>query len=507
MSAIPFPPAEASAPGLARRDAIALFGVRYLHGGGFRNPVVEVLGRDAEDPDHAADRIGFEREEDAVLHVRNRARSDAQHEIAKIEAFLSRRRVRLQLWVSRNWKRARDKNIGLLGTEAILAASRRELRAIVKDGFTPRVARLPERIRLPAVLPLDTPVHVVDIRGFPARPVRALTTRIVSRTIVNTPGSEHFDAVVRYALADLAGSFRFDTRDPTVRRLDGAPDGVEAFLDEADAVASFSSFAEHVASQLRASAAEWATRVPCTVDLADLAEEIERARSRAPDADASPAEAAGVVGPAPDEQPDPSLAAASGDVPPEPEEAPRPAPAPAEEAVPAQEHGPGEASSAQPEQPEPPGEGPPEPAPALPDPRPEASLSEAPAQLAIEPPAGPPDEVALPAARDEAVSPAPAARGFFGRLVAFVSGRRRENDTPVLADAPGIDVPEATPSPEEADEPAAPRRPDFPELAAFFADGARILRPGSVAVEDSLAEAALRWLRNHPDASVTTPEE
>lgn len=213
-----------------RKTAIGLFGATYIHGGSWKEPIVEVLGQRTADPDPVKGRNLFDNEDKAVAHVRQLARDHAEAAEAQADAFYSDRKTRLALWWATRIYSARRKATGLLATEAVIAQARREGRQILKNGVVPRIVRIPEILRLPQVLGIGTPVVVVDARNFPTGPIRLLSDRILERSVVEVSAHPAFDVVVRYRLETLPGLLGYDVAAGDDGELTGAPEGTAVFL-------------------------------------------------------------------------------------------------------------------------------------------------------------------------------------------------------------------------------------------------------------------------------------
>lgn len=219
---------------LRRVEAIAIFGATYAHSGNWRDPVVELLGTRTSDPDPFARRTLYPSERDACKAVAELARRGAGEEIRRIDGELGKPSMRMRLVLARNWDARRSRETGNLATAAILDKAKRECRKALEENFKPRIQRLPETLRMPCILPLGTPVWVIDVAQFPARPIGLRNDVVARRDVVEVFDHPVFDVVVRYALAETPGLYAYDTLDRATQVL-MAPDDSRAFLVEARA--------------------------------------------------------------------------------------------------------------------------------------------------------------------------------------------------------------------------------------------------------------------------------
>lgn len=237
-----------------RRDIIKILGVTYAHSGDWRSPIVEVVGKRIIDIDPLSDRQMFARERDAVEHVIRLAQAEAHARLPVLRQAMEDRGLKLRLWLARNWDRVRKGSIGILATHAIKQESIREYELILGNRFEPRVTRLPDQLRVPAVLVLDTPVWVVDTSGFPERPATLIQDRISYMEFEDGDPSGRFDFRVRYRLAATRGLFLYEHVGTTVDMLDSPGLKSKAFLREEAAHLELEIFHERVHAVLASSA-------------------------------------------------------------------------------------------------------------------------------------------------------------------------------------------------------------------------------------------------------------
>lgn len=235
-----------------RTTAIEAFGVTYLHDDAEGKPIREVLGRREPHPWEAlhSTMTAFSTDGEAILHACSLARDKAEREIEEIDARMSGRGTRLRLALARNWKPAREREIGLLATESILDRRRRECQDILEKGVRPEVKRLPDDVRIPIVLPLALPVHVVDMRGFPEREVTLREATIVARDFIEAHDHPGYDILPRYRVEGLEGTFSYDQDSIVHKTLEGTPDGLRIFLLKQFALAHIHGFSNIVQDRL-----------------------------------------------------------------------------------------------------------------------------------------------------------------------------------------------------------------------------------------------------------------
>ena len=241
-------PARALSGLVDRAEALDMFGATYLHGGPVGQPIVEILGRHARDPDPGLARKCFPSLHAAVEHVRDLARREARTELDHIEAAHRPRGERLGLWVARNWPSQRGRHVAVLATEALREQRKAGFKAILRDGFEPRVSRLPDGIRFPCILDDGTPVWVLDLSHVPFRPIALRRDEVARRTVVNVVDHPYFDALLRYELSETPGRFAFDAVDPTTPRLAGPDEFLQVFLSEDDGRREIARLAESLSA-------------------------------------------------------------------------------------------------------------------------------------------------------------------------------------------------------------------------------------------------------------------
>lgn len=233
-----------------RADAISRLGVSYAHEGSWRNPVKEMLGRRAFNFDPMSEAVLFETEEDAVKHVVELARNDAEKQLARGDGFFANRAVKARLWLARNWAAMRRKDVGILATHAILENARDEYAQVLTIGPRVTVRRLGDLIRLPAVIDVETPVWVLDTSRFPKGDIVLQEDRIVSWSFVDVMGHPEYDVMIRYRLADTVGSFAYDYAEPEGDELQSNRSDVTVFLSEAAARQKLAVFAHDARAAL-----------------------------------------------------------------------------------------------------------------------------------------------------------------------------------------------------------------------------------------------------------------
>ena len=245
---------QIAAKQIRRRDLIEVLGATYAHAGSWRSPIQELIGRRIVDHDHLSDRQMFASEREAVEHVRSLAVREAQAALPILmEASRSRRR-RASLWLARNWDRFRRQSSGLLATVAIQQAQIQLYQRILAGRYEPVVERMPERVAVPAVLMIDTPVWILDAQDFPKRPATLREDRISEIFYDDRDADSPFGFQVRYGLAMTRGTFLYDHADTEAHdRLDCPGARVEAFVRQEAAERALSEFHAHVQRMLSAS--------------------------------------------------------------------------------------------------------------------------------------------------------------------------------------------------------------------------------------------------------------
>lgn len=249
-----------------RVDAIEAFGVCYVVSGDWRAPVVETLGARAIDPFSAT--TTHPTEAAALAHVRQAARAEAEREISRVEGIMSDRSFKARLAVARSFKALRRNGVGILATESIFSHRLKEYRSLLKNGVPDKVKRLPERVRLPIVLPVGLPIHVVDTRGFPGRPLERRLDEVKAYHLVESSNHAEFDALPRYELKDTPGLFSFDFPEIDGMRLalHGFHTGLSGFILEQAADDHVERFAKAIQSGL--------TNVPETAQRSAIPKEV-----------------------------------------------------------------------------------------------------------------------------------------------------------------------------------------------------------------------------------------
>jgi hypothetical protein len=232
-----------------RAAAIEAFGVRYVQRRSWREPVVEALGSHATAEEALEGCRTYATESSAIQRVQAEAREDATRELDRCDAFLDARSVRFRLSLARTWRVARRKEVGILATSSILEQRRREQRALLRNGVSVPVRRLPDPIRLPVLLDEGVMVHVVDTRGFPRSPLRIESRPILALSFVEAPSHPDFDQLVRYRVRNLDG-LGYDHVARSGDRLSGAPTGVEVFLELSGAEGFVGGYATDVLARL-----------------------------------------------------------------------------------------------------------------------------------------------------------------------------------------------------------------------------------------------------------------
>lgn len=211
-----------------REMAMAEFGVTYVHAGSYAEPIQEIIGRHGPEtlPDRS-DGIFFTCEADATRHVRELARRHAERELA----LASTRTVgdRMQLWMALQFPFLRKRYGAAVVITQINRDRRTRARRLLSEGFTPAVDRLPDMLRLPAVLATGATVFSVDASHPLTSPPRIEERQIASRHAIPASGNP-FDAVIRYRVTDTPGLAAFDTVSRVERQLQRYPDGIEIFL-------------------------------------------------------------------------------------------------------------------------------------------------------------------------------------------------------------------------------------------------------------------------------------
>ena len=235
-----------------RTTAIEAFGVTYLHDSAEGAPIREVLGRREPHPWEGLHSVvtAFATDGEAIGYACTLAREEAEREIESIDGQMSKKGTRFRLALARNWKPAREREIGLLATESILDRRRRQCMEILDRGVRPEVRRLPEGLRMPIVLPLGIPVHVVDMRGFPEREVSLREATVVGREFVEAQDHPGYDILARYRIDGLEGTFSYDQDELVHKTFEGTPDGLRIFLLRAHALAHIHDFSSVVQDRL-----------------------------------------------------------------------------------------------------------------------------------------------------------------------------------------------------------------------------------------------------------------
>jgi hypothetical protein len=210
---------------------MSVFGVTYVHSGGWLDPVVELLGRQTpESVFEHSEGMFFSIESDAVRYVRTLARRHADDCLAERSQFLSRKADMTRLAAARNFPALRTRYSMLLAEDEILKRKEASAVRLLKNGFTPKISRIPASLRFPRVLQMGADIHVVDYRNFLRNPVRIRTEKIVERIIVPASKGGIFDAVVRYSVSNMKGLAGYDTTDPSVAKLSRYATGIELFI-------------------------------------------------------------------------------------------------------------------------------------------------------------------------------------------------------------------------------------------------------------------------------------
>jgi hypothetical protein len=276
------PQTETPADVILRLDAIEVFGVTYAHEGSWKSPIQEILGFRHRDPDPFSRKTYFDTEQEALEHVRNLALAEAERELAEADTMLSDRKLMLRLWLARNWALVRRHTLGDLTTHAILANRRDTAQRILDQGPQVRFERMPDVMRMPAILEVGTDVWVFDARGFPERPVN-IRKDIVAGITFHKHDDGVFDLVARYTIAETGGVFSYDRAGTDGDRLDGPPGQAEVFLTEERARARLAAFTEKVMTSLRG--AEPYLMLPAPVMQPDVGPETagEPAEQASPD--------------------------------------------------------------------------------------------------------------------------------------------------------------------------------------------------------------------------------
>lgn len=211
-----------------REMAMAEFGVTYVHAGSYADPILEIIGRHGPEtlPDRS-DGIFFTKEADAIRYVRELARRHAERELAL--ASTKRFGDRIQLLMALQFPFLRKRYGAAVVITQINRDRRTRARRLLSEGFTPVIERLPDMLRLPAVLATGATVFSVDASHPLTVPPRIEERQIASRHAIPASGAP-FDAVLRYKITETPGLAAFDTVSRTERQFQRYPDGIEVFL-------------------------------------------------------------------------------------------------------------------------------------------------------------------------------------------------------------------------------------------------------------------------------------
>lgn len=245
---------QIAAKQIRRRDLIEVLGATYAHSGSWRSPIQELIGKRIVDHDHLSDRQMFSSEREAVEHVRAMAVREAQSKLPVLIAASRSRRRRASLWLASNWDRFRRGSSGLLATVAIQQAQIDLYERILAGRYEPFVERIPDRIAIPAVLMVDTPVWVLETRDFPRRPAVLREDRISEVLYDDCDAESAFGFRARYGLAMTRGTFLYDHADTEGHdRLDSPGARLEVFVRKEAADRALAEFHAHVQRMLSAS--------------------------------------------------------------------------------------------------------------------------------------------------------------------------------------------------------------------------------------------------------------
>jgi hypothetical protein len=474
---------------MTRQAAIEKFGVTYLLGDSSTSPIHETLGLHAVDPDPLLGRATFRTLDGALSHAAVLAAAESNTRLAReasdrvwIEDSISTPSARFRLWLARNWPRRRTSEIGILATESLLA---RDAPPPSSAGRSPdpAVLRLPDLVRLPPVLELDTEVVVLDLRNFPDCPLALRRDRIARRTVVAVGDHPVYDVVLRYSLAETPGAYSYDA--PYANgRLDTNDVEARAFVDAAAAAAEIERLSRNLQATFPAFTSA-AAPVPQATQ-PDRAASIQSpspsgAMASLPNALAGDGEAAiQSAAPSPAAEPLPAAAAAPPPVVVEPvaeTAAPRPIRLPAAPDTPSPLAGP-------------------EPSPAPPP----CGATAAPTESA-------PPAQEKPRAVQSAQAPAPSAPSDAAAAspppLAGAPTTTPTPTTPAPTRAPGaavpppVEAPPPTPTPAERPSPprSAPPSPNpaiFPLLASFAKGDTKFMRPASMRHDNTPASRMTR---------------
>ncbi|WP_069052561.1 hypothetical protein [Bosea sp. RAC05] len=212
---------------MGRREIIQQLGVTYAHKGDWQQPIVEMPGDSRKSPSPTIKMFGSEVE--AAAHVRALARRSAERDIASAQALLSSPVVRFRLWLARNTMFFREREIGLIQTEAALSLRLKEARAIAAGAVPVTFVRLQDDVVCPPVLDPGLTVYLVDSRGHPSDAARLIETVITTR-YVTSPRTGH-DIGLRYALCGASVLFEVDEREDGQLVLSCADGDLVAYRD------------------------------------------------------------------------------------------------------------------------------------------------------------------------------------------------------------------------------------------------------------------------------------
>lgn len=212
---------------MTRREVIQQLGVTYAHKGDWQQPIVEMPGDNRKSSSPTISMFGSEM--DAVAHVRALARRSAQRDIEGANALLSGPAVRFRLWLARNTMFFRNREIGLIQTEAALSLRLKEARALGSGVVPVTFVRLGDDIVCPPVLDPGLTVYLVDSRGHPNDAARLIETVVTSR-VVTSPQPGH-DIGLRYAVCGTSMMFEVEQREDGQLVLSCADGDLVAYRD------------------------------------------------------------------------------------------------------------------------------------------------------------------------------------------------------------------------------------------------------------------------------------
>lgn len=193
---------------MSRREIISRLGVSYAHKGGWRQPIVEMpgAGRKSFTPTISL----FSHELNAIAHVRSLARRAAETDLKRAEGLLEGPLVKLRLWLAQNVMFFREREIGLIQTEAVMSGQLREARAIINGVVPVSFVRMQESMVCPPILDPGQTVYLVDSRGFPNDAAR-LTETVITTRLICSPRPGH-DIGLKYEIDGVSAVFEIEDR-------------------------------------------------------------------------------------------------------------------------------------------------------------------------------------------------------------------------------------------------------------------------------------------------------